>query len=67
MNKLNPNLATLNSALFSVSSLVGSDITPRALSLIAEFRKLNIEPSLGTYYLLLQTMARDKGSNINQG
>jgi pentatricopeptide repeat domain-containing protein 3 len=51
---LTPNLGTLNGVLEAISSLGAWRRREEcALSTLSEFHQIGIEPSLGTYYLLL--------------
>ena len=50
---LKPNVKTLTAALKCVSYM--SSNKNLALSLLAEFKTLNIVPNLGSYYYLLKT------------
>lgn len=64
--KIQPNISTLNSVLTTVSGMGGGSAVKHALACLAEFRKLGVEPSLGSYYLLLQTIGRDKNTAFDQ-
>lgn len=59
--KLKPNLNTLNAVLYTIN---GSGhyalIRQYALQTIAEFKKLGIEPSLGSWFIILRTFCREK-------
>lgn len=48
---IKPNVHTLNAVLIAIKS--GGYVRPYALSLLAEFKRLNVEPSLETYFHLL--------------
>lgn len=59
---IHPNLATLNGILHTLE-VIGSHRFARthALSAIAEFRQLNVEPSLASYAHLARIFKRDVG------
>ncbi|KAJ8922045.1 hypothetical protein NQ315_008686 [Exocentrus adspersus] len=64
MNKLGlkPNLATLNAILQALSTMGGGNAAKdNALKTLREFKKLGIEPSLGSYYFLLVTFCKERG------
>uniref|UniRef100_W8AZV6 Small ribosomal subunit protein mS39 n=1 Tax=Ceratitis capitata TaxID=7213 RepID=W8AZV6_CERCA len=59
--QLRPNLGTLNAALEVVSTFGNFKLArSSALKVLAEFKQLGIEPSLGTYYYLLIIFCRDR-------
>lgn len=64
--KIQPNISTLNSVLSTISTMGGGSCVKHALAALAEFIKLGIEPSLGSYYLLIQTIGRDKNTSVDQ-
>lgn len=59
--RLKPNLNTLNAVLFTLNG-PGHYILIRQYSfqMLAEFKNLGIEPSLGTWSIILRTFCRDK-------
>jgi len=60
-SKVTPNLGTLNAILDMITSASGLSQTKTfALRLIAEFKQLNIKPSLASYYHLLNIFCRDR-------
>ncbi|XP_067012701.1 small ribosomal subunit protein mS39 [Anabrus simplex] len=63
---LKPNLGTLNAALEVISTMNQRQAKQYSLRILAEFRKIGIEPSLATYYYLLITFCKERGpvSNI---
>ncbi|XP_050546265.1 protein PTCD3 homolog, mitochondrial isoform X1 [Daktulosphaira vitifoliae] len=66
LNKMNEcglsmNIGTLNSVLNVLSNVISnSEIKTYALSTISEAKKLNIDPSLATYYYLLKIFCSDR-------
>ncbi|EEZ97978.1 small ribosomal subunit protein mS39 [Tribolium castaneum] len=60
--KLKPNLGTLNAILAALSSM-GNPVGARkyALMTLSQFRELGIEPSLGSWSLVLNTFYKDRG------
>lgn len=52
-----PNIQTLNAALATLAAMATMKNCPKiALALITEFKQLGIEPSLASFYHLLQIM-----------
>ena len=63
-NEVLPNIGTLNACLKACTSLNSQDFAQEfALSIIAEFKAINIEPSLGSYYYMLNIFCQ-KGTEI---
>lgn len=59
--KIKPNIKTLNSILESLSKMNTSrNAKTYALQTISEFKALNIEPSLASFYHLLEICSRNK-------
>ncbi|CAG9769345.1 unnamed protein product [Ceutorhynchus assimilis] len=59
---LKPNLGTLNAVLFTLSTMVNSRMVKDfALKTLNEFKSLDIEPSLGSWYYILITFCKDRG------
>lgn len=57
---LKPNLGTLNSTLFCLSTMGHSKMTKVfTLRTLREFKELGIEPSLGSWYYVLITFCKD--------
>ena len=58
--KVKPNVHTLNAVLESLS-MMGFSITTKRLILmtLAEFKKMGIEPTLGSWYHVLNTYCKD--------
>uniref|UniRef100_A0A1B6HTV0 Small ribosomal subunit protein mS39 n=1 Tax=Homalodisca liturata TaxID=320908 RepID=A0A1B6HTV0_9HEMI len=60
---VSPNLGTLNAILETLSSMSSNkESQKRSLAVVAEFRAMGIEPSLASYYFLLNTFCQDKSS-----
>ncbi|XP_055541391.1 protein PTCD3 homolog, mitochondrial [Wyeomyia smithii] len=59
---LRPNVGTLNAILHTISTIGGYN-HPRnyALKTLAEFRRLEIEPSLASWYYILSIFCRPRG------
>lgn len=56
-----PNLGTLNAVLESLSSMATSRHSKKnALSVIAEFKTLGIEPSLASYFHVLNIFCTER-------
>ncbi|GBL93236.1 Protein PTCD3, mitochondrial [Araneus ventricosus] len=60
---LQPNLYTMNAILESFVQGRWRKSMPYSLSVLAEMRRLKIEPSVGTYYLLLMIFCSNDFSN----
>jgi pentatricopeptide repeat domain-containing protein 3 len=58
---IQPNLGTLNGALNAVRLMGGKQIREYCLAVLAEFKPLNIEPSLASWAFVLQTFCRERG------
>ncbi|XP_069669992.1 small ribosomal subunit protein mS39 [Periplaneta americana] len=60
--KMQPNTGTLNAVLEAVSSM-GSQkhVKTYALRLLAEMRRVGVQPSLASYYYLLITFCKERG------
>ncbi|XP_057651998.1 protein PTCD3 homolog, mitochondrial [Diorhabda carinulata] len=60
--KVKPNLGTLNAVLHSLSTMGKSNnVKEYVLQVLSEFKKLGIEPSLGSWYYVLITFCKDRG------
>ncbi|KAK4883101.1 hypothetical protein RN001_006420 [Aquatica leii] len=60
--KVKPNLRTLNNVLKTLSTMGTSKIVKEnALKTLAEFRAMNIEPSLASWYYILITFCKERG------
>jgi len=58
---VSPNLDTLNAILSTISSMSVNQYSQKnALAILAEFKLLGIEPSLASYYFLLNIFCHDK-------
>lgn len=57
---VDPNLATMNACLYVISQMGPRDGKNYALQIVAEFKKIGIEPSLGSYSLLINTFCQDR-------
>lgn len=55
-----PNLKTLNACLYTISQMGVNSARDKALQVIAEFKRIGIEPSLASYMYLLQIFCRDR-------
>lgn len=55
-----PNLGTLNACLHTISQMGVNNARDFALQVMAEFKKIGIEPSLGSYMYILQIFCRDR-------
>lgn len=61
--QLKPNIGTLNAVLETLSTMPSHKLTKKyILQTLAEFKKLNIEPSLGSYYFVLITYCRERST-----
>ncbi|KAF5280612.1 hypothetical protein FQA39_LY05260 [Lamprigera yunnana] len=60
--KIKPNLGTLNSILKTLSTMGTSRLVKQnALKTLAEFKALNIEPCLTSWYYILITFCKERG------
>jgi pentatricopeptide repeat domain-containing protein 3 len=59
--KVDPNLSTMNSCLYTISNMGTRNARDYATQILSEFKSIGIEPSLGSYAYVLQTFCRDKG------
>lgn len=60
-NKVPPNIHTLNATLEILSTMSSNKMTrDLILKTLAEFKKLNIEPSLGSWYLVLISFCKER-------
>ncbi|XP_041972653.1 protein PTCD3 homolog, mitochondrial-like [Aricia agestis] len=61
-----PNKETLNSCLSSISLWgSGKPLQTVALQILAEFRQLNIQPTLSSYYYLLCIFCKERGPRVD--
>lgn len=58
---VNPNLGTLNACLNTTSMMGGKNPRDYALSILAEFKNIGVEPSLASWHYVLQTFCKDRG------
>lgn len=58
---LNPNLGTMNACLSVISQMGTKNAKLYALQIFAEFKKIGIVPSLGSYCYILNTFCSDRG------
>lgn len=56
-----PNLGTMNAILSVIATINGTVAREYVRQTLAEFKALGIEPSLGSWYLVLQTFCRNRG------
>lgn len=62
-NNLAPNLGTLNAILETLSTMGGNKNTrDYVMSVLAEFKKLNIEPCLASWYYVLIVFCKESKS-----
>lgn len=59
--KVEPNLGTLNACLNSVRLMGGKMTREYCLSILTEFKRLNIEPSLASWTFVLHIFCRERG------
>ncbi|RZF47261.1 hypothetical protein LSTR_LSTR004970 [Laodelphax striatellus] len=60
-NKVQPNVGTLNSVMESLAGMANNPASREtAIRIMADFKNINIKPSLATYYHLLKLFCRDK-------
>lgn len=57
---VDPNLTTMNNCLFAISQMGVKSARSYALSILAEFKKIGIEPSLASYAFIIQTFCNDR-------
>lgn len=64
-SKIEPNLGTLNACMATISVMGGRAgvCNPRdyALQILSEFKSIGVEPSLATWFFVLQTFCKDRG------
>ncbi|CRL04320.1 CLUMA_CG017415, isoform A [Clunio marinus] len=58
---LNPNQGTLNSCLSSITTMGGRTSRDNALKILGEFKRIGIQPSLASWYYILQIFCRERG------
>lgn len=58
---VDPNLGTLNSCLNAVRLMGGKSIREYCVTILSEFKRLNIEPSLTSWTFVLHTFCRERG------
>lgn len=58
---VNPNLGTLNACLSSISAMGGFQPKEYTLKILSEFKAIGVEPSLATWYFVLQVFCRERG------
>lgn len=60
---LKPNTATLNAVLETLSTMSGYKFTKKyVLQTLVEFKNLGVEPTLGSWYFVLITYCRERGT-----
>jgi pentatricopeptide repeat domain-containing protein 3 len=59
--EVNPNLGTMNACLSVISRMGVRNARNYALQILAEFKQIGIEPSLGSYCHILNTFCSDRG------
>lgn len=59
--KVDPNLGTLNACMSTVSFMGGRNARDYAIKILTEFTRVGIEPSLATWYFVLQTFCKERG------
>lgn len=59
--KVDPNLGTLNACLATIKQMGGPRPKEYCLKIIAEFKRIGIEPSLGSWFCVLHTFCKDRG------
>lgn len=59
--KVDPNLGTMNACLSTISMMGGRMPKDYALKILSEFKHIGVEPSLATWFHVLQTFCKDRG------
>lgn len=59
--KVDPNLGTLNACLSTISVMGGRNPRDYALKILSEFKHIGVEPSLASWFFVLQTFCKDRG------
>lgn len=59
--KVEPNLGTLNACLSTISVMGGRMSRDYALKILSEFKQIGIEPSLASWFFVLQTFCKERG------
>lgn len=59
--KVAPNLGTMNACLETISHMNGPRPKEYALKVLAEFHNIGVEPSLASWFHVLQTFCKDRG------
>jgi pentatricopeptide repeat domain-containing protein 3 len=58
---VDPNLGTLNACLNAISNMFYRHAKEHAIEVITEFKKINITPSLASWYYVLNIFCKDRG------
>lgn len=61
LRKVKPNLDTMNSILSVVTTINGTEAREHVRQTLAEFKALDIAPSLESWYYVLTTFCRERG------
>jgi len=59
--KVDPNLGTMNACLSTISVMGGRLSRDYALKILSEFKQVGVEPSLGSWFFILQTFCKERG------
>lgn len=59
--KVDPNLGTLNACLNCISTMGGWQPKEYAVKILSEFKAIGVEPSLATWFYILQIFCRERG------
>lgn len=59
--KVEPNLGTLNACMGTISGMGGRMPKEYAIRILTEFKAIGVEPSLATWYFVLQTFCKERG------
>jgi pentatricopeptide repeat domain-containing protein 3 len=59
--QVDPNLGTLNACLSTISMMGGRNPKDYALAILSEFKNIGVEPSLASWFYVLQTFCKDRG------
>lgn len=58
---VNPNLGTMNACLNTIAMMGGWQPKEYSVRILSEFKAIGIEPSLATWYFILQSFCRERG------
>ncbi|KAG5683904.1 hypothetical protein PVAND_013163 [Polypedilum vanderplanki] len=59
--QISPNLGTMNACLNTISNMGVKNAKDYATSILTEFKKIGIEPSLSSWYYVLRTFCNNRG------